>query len=321
MGKWIGEFKPHKGVVCPGFHRLAYLAKCPHGCAYCYLNGTYSRFGFPADMDECDLPSLTYEVERWLSADICSKCGRVARGAFRAMRTHYSPYMRECHHCDELTEPVPHRLLNAGELSDSFAPNISAQVSLRLIEIFRRQNEHTLLLLTKAGEACRDYLRGVEPSPQVILSFSTGDFTLGSGGMEIAPYPGNIYIRGLIADGWRVRLRYDPLLPRTLTLRILHCEPRCERITLGTLRATNPGHRVMGGGNDVQRALAALLTRQPNGGSHPWRLPFEERAAIYRQAFDDLAGLTPEIGLCKETPAIYEALGLDPAANRCNCML
>jgi len=43
MKSWIARFKPHEGVVCPGFWRLRHLAQCPHGCAYCYLQTTFWR--------------------------------------------------------------------------------------------------------------------------------------------------------------------------------------------------------------------------------------------------------------------------------------
>jgi len=285
MKQWIGRFEPHEGVVCPGFHRLRYLAECPHGCAMCYLQGTYWR-GRPRDITEADLEEMERRVARWMR-----------------QRDREDPW------------GSPGRVLNAGELSDSFAPDICAQASQRLIELFRRQERHTLLLVTKAQD---ERLMEIEPTNQVIVSFSLTDDRSAVQNLQLTnvAWP-------LAAIGWRTRYRLDPLLRLTdathLAGMVALAPHHPERITLGTLRFTAHTYQMMTKGTPAQRALAELVTKQQDGGSHPYRLPFEQRVEIYGKALEMLRPLGCEVGLCKEVPAVFVALGFEPRENRCNC--
>ena len=291
--KWIGRFEPSLGVVCSGFHRLAYVAACPHGCSYCFLESTYSRFGRPADATEGDIPEIVRQVERWMKKPYVLPQTGLGHGDLKF----YLP-----------------SLLNAGELSDSFAPEISLKVSLALIELFRKQDRHMLLLVSKAmplelAELPPDYMRTIEPTSQVILSFSAPDTK-----SFYFPRPEVGYLDNLMNRGWRVRMRFDPLVE--VASGVYPFLRRYERITVGTLRATAANYRRMKNGDGQQAALADQLVRDPNGGSHPYRLPVEKRVAIYKHVAE-VCGRA--IGLCKEVPQVYSELGWKPEANRCNC--
>lgn len=317
---WIGQFKP-KGVVCHDFWRLRNLAPCIHGCEFCYLPSTYSRFGFPSPITETDLPAMEAAVEKWMDKRDCPVCfgsGKLASLTETKMLSDVY-----CHSCFGTGRST--KLLNAGELSDSFAPDICAKASLRLIELFRKQDRHTLLLVTKSNRIA-EILKDMEPTERVILSFSVGQDMYNHRPIGPNMYEILVSAKWARAHRWRVRLRIDPIIYQDFGIDIQRMEAygnsgTYERITLGTLRATAAHYRYLRNGNEVQRALAALLTRQSDGGSHPYRLPFEQRVAIYQQALSDLAGLSSSIGICKETPAIFAALGLKPEDNRCNCMI
>jgi len=313
---WIGRFenKHPAEVVCPGFYRLRYLAACSHGCPYCFLQS--NRFGWPKDITEADLPETERAVGRWLLYQRCTACSRygVPNGS------------GICPRCSKWTEPEA-SLLNAGELGDSFAPEISLKASLRLIELFRRQERHTLLLVSKAAP---EELLEVELTKQVILSWSLGQPALWEAdylraNKWISPiWPHAYYLREIVDLGWRVRLRIDPMISDSdiaKDIRRLLPSRRVERVTLGSLRATPGLYRHLRNGTVAQRALAALLTKQPDSGSHPYRLPFQQRVDLYGKAMEQLKGLAAEIGLCKETPEVFAALGLEPESNCCNCIL
>jgi len=113
--------------------------------------------------------------------------------------------------------------------------------------------------------------------------------------------------------GWRVRMRIDPMLLgyryAALARRVARLGP--ERITLGTLRAEPNLERF------VENGLFADLV-PPAGRKGLARYPLPARLSLYRQALRELDGRCP-IGLCEETPDVWRALGLNPAAKPCNC--
>lgn len=324
MKQWIGQFVPKLGSICPGFHRVRYLAACPHGCAYCYLQGVYWR-GRPRDITEDDLPEMERAVTQWMQKYSCGACS--GTGEVTDYKTISLMPTTERRVCKCLTcQGTGGLVLNAGELSDSFAPDICTQASLRVIEIFRRQGRHTLLLLTKARPTA---LFDIEPTPQVIVSFSLGQQTYL--GAEIASgTPAAASVLGialtLLANGWRVRLRIDPLINETgvweiMTLFQETAPVRWERITLGTLRFTTAGYRAVAHGSPFQAALAARVAVEAGEvGTHPYRLPLAHRSALYSAALEVLEGKADDFGLCKETLGLYDSLRRSVVENHCNCM-
>jgi DNA repair photolyase len=113
--------------------------------------------------------------------------------------------------------------------------------------------------------------------------------------------------------GWRIRMRIDPMILGfsygDLATQIRRLGP--ERVTLGTLRAESSLPRFVG--NGLFHALES-----PTVSRGLARYPMAQRLDLYRQAIDVLRGLCP-IGLCEETPDVWNALGLDTAAKSCNC--
>jgi len=119
--------------------------------------------------------------------------------------------------------------------------------------------------------------------------------------------------RRLKDAGWRVRMRLDPMILGYdygwIIQQVRGLGP--ERVTLGSLRAEPNLPKY------VEDGLFDDLVPPPTPKGLA-RYPKDTRLALYRQAVEALRDICP-IGLCEETPDIWDALGLDKAAKSCNC--
>jgi spore photoproduct lyase len=271
-------------TVCPNFYLLAHANGCAFQprCDYCYLKS--SLWHVPVDAAFENIERMLVDVRRWLARD--------------DLETY---------------------VLNAGNLSDSLAFEEVRPMARALIEEFRDAcaagRKHTLLLVTKGGmRECRTLL-DMEPCPSVIVSFSVN-----------APAVADAYERGaapvadrmdaarrLMAAGWRVRIRIDPMFAGHdyggIVADVRALAP--ERVTLGSLRAEPHLLRVADDG------IFDALERSPEPKGLA-RYPLPARLAMYRAAVDGLGGTCP-VGLCEETRDVWDALGLDAEAMCCNC--
>jgi len=333
VSAWIADKRgayTHNGeTVCAGFHLYRGWVGCPawaagRPCSYCFLKTTFRtdeelRNGVAwvdggllskATLQKEGLERMGYAqadnaraaVEKWL-----------AKSAESRIEADTLLFWDE-----EQGRPlcVYPDLLNTSELGDGlgFSPADNPHVGM-LLDLFSSPdtNPHgqKVLFVTKAGlEATQAHLEGREPSENVILSFSVGNM-----GANAEPHwlpafvPGSRLVAAarMLQEGWRVRLRIDPLCPghdwqadvrqyaRTIMAHFGVSKNVPELITLGTLR--HRGGRV--------------------------KLPTEERAGIYSSAVEGLraGGYTGPIGLCKETPEmIRDVLGIEPDAMKCNCL-
>jgi DNA repair photolyase len=213
-------------------------------------------------------------------------------------------------------------VLNAGNLSDSLTFEAVRPVMTDLVELFRNEGElagrkHTLLLVTKGGLSHSAPLCSVAPSTSVVVSFSVNH-----------PEAARLYERGaspagdrfLAAEalkerGWRVRIRLDPMIAgfdyRETAARIRALQP--ERVTLGQLRA-EPGLL-----RQVKHELFAGLG-PPASVKSLARYPLQQRLALFRQVTDILGDCCP-IGLCEETPEVWNAVFPNRCEAVCNCGL
>lgn len=289
--KFISYFdKTPPGIVCPHFWILAHANNCPYACDYCYLQLTF-RFR-PEPMVFTNREDMMWEIRQFLD------------------------------------RPEP-SLLNAGEICDALAFDPHTKLSPVLVEAFRNQARHILLLLTKSTSI--ENLLDLTPTPQVIVSFSLNASRVS----ELFEHgsPGPLQRLGAAAQlaklGWRIRLRIDPIIPipdwqdhyRSLMDEIFAQLPDRsgqaipERITVGSLRFFPALLRYA----KKKPELFGLATSQ-EGADGRFRLPPEQRL----EAYSLIRSARPEgveFGLCKETEALWRAMAMDASAPACNCAL
>jgi len=127
--------------------------------------------------------------------------------------------------------------------------------------------------------------------------------------------------RKVFDEGYEVRIRIDPLIPienwqdhYSQLLGIIFENFTPERITLGSLRGLQS---TINGCTD--KSWVEYLKESSNWGK---KIDFETRYAMYSilvqklktdYGFDNIA-------LCKETPQMWNALGMDYHKIRCNCV-
>ena len=278
-------------TVCPNFYVLAHADGCAFmpECSYCFLKSSFWHLEAPHVFTNVD--EMLADIRRWIARD-----------------------------------GLESTVLNMGNLSDSLAFEHVRPVMGPLVELFRQEAEakgrpHALLLVTKGGvEACRPLLDR-RPCANVIVSFSVNapeaarDHERGA-----APVEDRLEAaRQLKARGWRVRMRIDPMLLgydyAWIVEQVRRLAP--ERVTIGSLRAEpNLPKYVENGLFDALEPPAPHPSRPGRFGLA--RYPRDARLTLYRPAVEALRGICP-IGLCEETPDIWDALGLDKEARSCNC--
>ena len=192
--------------------------------------------------------------------------------------------------------------------------------NLRLIEMLRDQQRHTLIFLTKSGRV-HQYLEGVAFSDRVALSWSIN-----------APAVAALYEMGArqaedrLRDaricrerGWRVRLRIDPMIPvpgwRELysdLAEVVASDIRPEQVTCGSWRPRPH--------DDMYKKVSefrSMMEPGPDG-----RLRVKNRLKMYQTIWSILHGRVPQLSLCKEEldveAALYTKFGVRRQA--CNCL-
>lgn len=209
-------------------------------------------------------------------------------------------------------------LLNAGELSDALATDHITGLSKALVPSFRTQDRHKLLFLTKSTNI--GHLLAMEPTPQVIVSFSINAPEVSNMFEPAAPGPLKrlVAVKVLLERGWKIRLRIDPMVPiedwKEAYGRLATALHPVDTITLGTLRyfraLPNYSHR----GKDIFKYASVK-----DGADNRFRVEKDLRLEMYRFMLQELSGVTSKIGLCKETREMHELLGLPGEAQSCNC--
>jgi len=274
--------KTPPGIVCPHFHILAHANGCPFSCDYCYLRLTLRHYPEPTVFT--NTARLFQELRDWL---LCTEDPSV---------------------------------LNAGELCDSLAWDNKTRLTNNLVPLFESQKRHKLLLLTKS--TCIDNLLEMGPASQVIVSFSVNAEQVSGRYEKGSPTPEDRLLAAakLVEAGYEVRIRLDPMIPiegwtEAYAQVIDHVNKVGPKIvTLGSLRY-----------------FRNLLTHAPEGTDvfsygvnqedpdRRLRIPFQQRAEMYRFAIDRLNIL--RVGLCKETVTMHRELDLPGASQSCNCSI
>ncbi|NOZ22771.1 MAG: hypothetical protein GXP25_16960 [Planctomycetes bacterium] len=279
-------WKGPKKTVCPNFNLFAHAGGCGFSpnCSYCYLKSSLSFLSKPVVYDNTD--ELERQVVNWI-------------------------------HRDDLESYV----LNTGNLSDSLSLEEARPFIGRVIELFREHAEkpgrpHTLLLVTKGGMKHIKSLLKQKPSANVIVSFSINCREAARDHEKGAPGTANRLkaAKALMDRGWRVRIRIDPMIRgyeySDLVEQVAEMAP--ERVTLGLIRVEKNLERRIP--EDLMDGLVLAH------GEDMRRYPTEERIALFRPAVERLRKVC-SIGLCEETPNVWDALGLDRKNKTCNCNL
>jgi spore photoproduct lyase len=272
-------------VVCPHFLELKWAYGCPYDCAWCYLKGTF-RF-----RPEGKSPVI-------------------------------KPYEKTERHTRKFLEEVKTpEILNTGEIADSLMyENVERPFSKLILPIFETQELHKVLFLTKSSNVTN--LLEIEPHNQAIISFSLNAMPVAKRWEKAPSVLKRIEAaRKVIDAGYEVRIRIDPLIPienwqdhYSQLLDIIFENFTPERITLGSLRGLQS---TINGCTD--KSWVEYLKESSNWGK---KIDFETRYAMYSIIVQQLKtdyGFD-NIALCKETPQMWNALGMDYHKIRCNCV-
>lgn len=270
-------------TVCPNFYLLDHAHGCSFDCRYCFLKDP--EYAHKQREVFTDKERLFQELREWIAQD-----------------------------------DLEVFLANAGNMADSLTFEQERPLWGDLVELMREHAEkagkpHTLLAVTKAGpEACGAFFER-SPCKNIIISFSVNapdaarDHEIGA-----APSAARLEAaRRLLEQGWRIRIRLDPMIKGYDYGWVIEETRKLapERVTLGTLRA-DPTLDPAVDGMDIFREL-----EQAADGSIA-RYSTADRLALYRPAVDRLKDVA-SLGLCEETPKIWEELGLDVDNKTCNC--
>lgn len=274
-------------VVCPHFLELKWATGCPFKCAWCYLQGTLRFQPTKASPRVKDFNKIEQHVRTFL---------QTANG-----------------------HP---ELLNTGELSDSLMNERGEQpFSQFIISLFQGSHPHRLLFVTKSTDVHN--LLSIDHGDKAVVSFSLNAPTVATT-FEKAPSPQQrIEAAAKLAQaGYEVRVRIDPLVPvsgweeeykRLVDMVFAKLTPK--RITLGSLRGLQSTINF-----STDRRWVDYLKERSNWGR---RVDFDLRTEMYQTMLAYLSeeyGFT-EVGLCKETLAVWGAVGMDYTRIKCNCIM
>ena len=220
----------------------------------------------------------------------------------------------------KIREPV---IFNAGELSDALMnPPMMAQI----VEKFEEQNKHKIYLLTKFGVKNIQFLLN-RPRRQMICGWSINANPVARLWEKAAPSPDErIEAAKQVSNaGYDTRIRIDPIFP--VTDWKLHYEDLLNRI----MSNLNPNRIILGTPRGLWKTIKYA---QKAGVDMSWtrffredtgwgkKLAFRQREEIYRFLYDRLDSMgypLSRISICKETTAMWKALGLRGLHGVCNC--
>jgi spore photoproduct lyase len=220
--------------------------------------------------------------------------------------------------------------INMGEMLDSLALDHITNLTTELIHFFSGLSKGNLMLLTKSSNI--DNLLKLEPNHKIVISWSLNpeqiinQYEKGTASLEERVEAA----RQCQNRGYRIRLRIDPgiyypdwqtgyceLIEKTLSV----IEP--ENITLGMLRLL-PGHFQLAKNTYGNNAINLLTNNFVTGDSdNKLRYPSDLRIKFYRLLIDTIRSFNKNvtIGLCRETPDIWNIFEKDCERNKCNCLI
>jgi spore photoproduct lyase len=266
--------------------QLKWAYGCPFDCAWCYLKGTLRFQPKGTSPVFKDREKVAIHTKRFL--------------------------------CQATTPEI----LNTGEISDSLmGEGLAKPFSEFIIPMFEEQDRHKVLFLTKSDNV--RHLLAAEAHSQAIVSFSLNADGVARTWERGAPSVERRIeaAQKLSEAGYEVRVRIDPIVPisdfkeqyqRLVDQLLASFVP--ERVTLGSLRGLQTTIR-----NCTDNSWVEYLSEKSNWGK---KVDFEARYAGFASIIGQLKTSYDyeAVALCKETVAMWEALGMDYRTIKCNCI-
>lgn len=275
-------------IVCPHFMLLAWANGCMYNCAWCYLKGTLRFYG--------QKPNGRVPI-------IIKDRGRIEKEVQAFVKKNVKP-----------------QLINTGELADSLLDETGSMPFSKWIINLLKQTEHRVLFLTKSTNI-HNFLNNNWQN-KAVLAWSVNAIPVAEKWEKLAPTVEDRLDAAEQAQkaGYEVRLRIDPMVPvenwRTCYSNLI--ELICKslkpcRVTLGSLRGLNSTIAFC-----RDKSWVKYLTEESNWGKKP---PFQKRLEMYNLVLTNLKkkGFL-DLGICKDTLAIWQAIKMDYKENSCNCI-
>jgi spore photoproduct lyase len=287
---FIEQFQ-HPLGRCAKFYKLTAYNNCNFWCEYCYLYLTFRT-----------CPVSTHFVN-------------------------YDKMFKDIVKFDKQNIPDALRVLNLGELGDPLAVDDVTGLSEQLVPFMPAYAPHTkLLFLTKSD--CVQNLLEMQHGGQTIVSFSVNTVKVWQYLEHRTPSPNDrLKAARKVKDAeYEVRLRIDPVVRYStwekdygrLTEMIFdHVTP--SRITIGEYRPAQ------GLSSHIKARFPESSLLKVNGSliveAGKLRYPRECRIEMFRSIVDGIrrCDKNVQIALCKETPQVWKAAGLDGKGLCCNC--
>jgi spore photoproduct lyase len=287
---FIEQFQ-HPLGRCAKFYKLTAYNNCNFWCEYCYLYLTFRA-----------CPVSTHFVN-------------------------YDKMFKDIEKFDRQCIPDALRVLNLGELGDPLAVDDITGLSEQLVPFMPKHAPRTKLLFLTKGDCIRNLLEMVHGG-QTIVSFSINTDQVWRHLEHRTPSPTDrLKAARMVKDaGYEVRLRVDPVVRYStwekdycrLTEMIFdHVEP--SRITIGEYRPAE------GLSSHIKTRFPESSLLKVNGSliaeEGKLRYPPEYRIEMFRAIADGIRRYSKkvQIALCKETPQVWKAVGLEGTGLHCNC--
>jgi len=288
---FIEQFQ-HPIGRCAKFYKLTAHNNCNFWCEYCYLYLTFRTQ--PVSTHFVNYEKMYAEIEKF----------------------------------DRSRIPKILKILNLGELGDPLAVDYITGFAKQIISFMPEHAPGTrLLFLTKSD--CVDDILELDHGGQSVISFSVNTDMVFRQLEHRTPSPESRLAAAAKVQkaGYEVRLRIDPIIFYStwekdyveLVDKIFQFV-RPVRITLGEYRPSN------GLANHISSRFpkSALLTIHKSlvkeGGK--LRYPKNQRVKMFKTVIEQIKRTDPSvrISLCKESPQVWKAAGLDVNQLSCNCV-
>jgi DNA repair photolyase len=281
------------GNTCPNYWHLSPYGFCPYDCQYCYLAGTPRVKYSPVVKIFMNLRGILTEI-----MEIAGKCAN----------------------------PTAFYL---GKLQDGLALDPLTGYSRAIVPFFARQPHARLVLLTKSANV--ENLLDLDHERHTFLSWSLSPTEISSSFERNVPPPAErlTAMRKCAEAGYIVRAVIMPIIPVT-NWETIYAEflddlltvAPLQRITLGQICSYPDALALMERKLSGRNPISCQLDRRKSEDGRV-RFPFALRVRIYRYLIDRIRRTRPDvdIGLCLEERRTFEALDMQDAIGRCNCVV